>query len=115
FRARKSSSRNASTPRKMGAPSAQCRQREGFMKNDYLWDGSGEPDPELRRIEKSLGRVRHRGEMPDFPAADFLPSKPSRFAFFTSRWTPRFAAATLLLLALTVSGLLLRFAPVELS
>jgi hypothetical protein len=53
--------------------------------------------------------------MPDFPASDFLPSKPSRFAFFTSGWTPRFAAATLLLLALTVSGLLLRLAPVELS
>jgi len=85
------------------------------MKNDYLWDGSGEPDPELQRIEKSLARFRHRGEMPDFPALDFLPSKPSRFAFFTSGWTPRFAAATLLLLALTVSGLLLRLAPVELS
>jgi hypothetical protein len=85
------------------------------MKNDYLWDGSGEPDPELRRIEKSLARFRHRREMPDSPATHFLPSKPSRFAFFTSGWTPRFAAATLLLLALTVSGLLLRFAPVELS
>jgi FecR protein len=85
------------------------------MKNDYLWDGSGEPDPELQRIEKSLARFRHRGEMPDFPATHFSPSKPSRFAFFTSGWTPRFAAATLLLLALTVSGLLLRLAPVELS
>ncbi len=84
------------------------------MKNDYLWDGSGEPDPELQRIEKSLARFRHRGEMPDFPALDFLPSKPSRFAFFTSGWTPRFAAAAVLLLALTVSGWLLRLAPVEL-
>jgi hypothetical protein len=85
------------------------------MKNDYLWDGSGKPDPELQRIEKSLARFRHRGEMPDFPVTDCLRSKPSRFAFFTSGWTPRFAAATLLLLALTVSGLLLRFAPVEVS
>ena len=85
------------------------------MKNDYLWDGSGEPDPELQRIEKSLAQFRYRGEMPDFPVANFLPSKPSHFAFFTSGWTPRFAAATLLLLALTASGLLLRLAPVELS
>src|SRR5882757_10712675 len=85
------------------------------MKNDYLWDGSGVPDPELQGIEKSLAQFRHRGEMPDFPGTDFLPSKPSRFAFFTSGWAPRFAAATLLLLALTVSGLLLRLAPVELS
>jgi hypothetical protein len=85
------------------------------MKNDYLWDGSGEPDPDLQRMEKSLAQFRHRGEMHDFPVTDFLPSKPSRFAFLTSRWTPRFAAATLLLLALTVSGLLVRLAPVELS
>ena len=85
------------------------------MKNDYLWDGSGEPDPELQRIEESLAQFRHRGGMRDFPAAGFLPSKPSRFAFLTSRWTPRFAAATFLLLALTVSGLLLRLAPVEFS
>src|SRR6266853_5213159 len=99
----------------MAAPCASCRKREGFMKNGYLWDGSGEPDPELQRVEKSLARFRHRGEMPDFPVTGFLQSKPSRFAFFTSGWTPRFAAATLLLLALTVSGLLLRLAPVELS
>lgn len=85
------------------------------MKNDYLWDGSGEPDPELQRIEKSLAQFRHRGETPDFPAANFLPSKPPHFSFFASGWTPRFAAATVLLLALTVSGLLLRLAPVELS
>ena len=85
------------------------------MKKDYLWDGSGEPDPELQRVEKSLARFRHRGEMPDFPVTGFLQSKPSRFAFFTSGWTPRFAAAILLLLGLTVSGLLLRLAPVELS
>jgi len=84
------------------------------MKKDYLWDGSGEPDPELQRIEKSLAQFRYRGEMPDFPVANFLPSKPSRFAFFTSGWTPRFAGAAVLLLALTVSGWLLRLAPVEL-
>jgi hypothetical protein len=77
------------------------------MKNDYLWDGSGEPDPELQRVEKSLARFRHRGEVPDFPAADFLQSKPSRFAFFASRWIPRFAAVTLLFLALVSSFLFL--------
>ena len=32
------------------------------MKNDYLWDGSGEPDPELQRIEKSLARFRYDSE-----------------------------------------------------
>jgi hypothetical protein len=85
------------------------------MKNDYLWDGSGEPNPELQRIEKSLARFRHSGETPDFPAVDSLHRKPSRFAFLTSGRTPRFAAATLLLLALIVSGFLLRFTPMESS
>jgi hypothetical protein len=28
------------------------------MKEDYLWDGSGPPDPEIARLEKTLGRLR---------------------------------------------------------
>lgn len=28
------------------------------VNDDYLWDGSGEPDPEVRRLEKLLGRFR---------------------------------------------------------
>jgi hypothetical protein len=85
------------------------------MKNDYLWDGSGEPDPELQRIEKSLARFRHSGEAPNFSAEHCLHRKPSRFAFLTSGWTPRFAAATLLVVALIASGLFLRRSPVEVS
>jgi len=83
------------------------------MKNDYLWNGSGEPDPELQRIEKSLARFRHSGETPDFPTVVSLHRKPSRFAFLTSGWTPRFAAATLLTLALIASGLFLLRSPVQ--
>jgi hypothetical protein len=87
------------------------------MRNDYLWDGSGEPDPELQRIERSLARFRYTGETPEFPAADFLQSqaKPSHFAFFTVGWTPRFASATLLIVALTASVLLLRLSPLQVS
>ena len=29
------------------------------MKDDYLWDGSGEPDPEMQKLENLLGRYRH--------------------------------------------------------
>jgi hypothetical protein len=29
------------------------------MKDDYLWDGSGEPDPEVQKLETILGRYRH--------------------------------------------------------
>lgn len=29
------------------------------MKDDYLWDGSGEPDPEVQKLETVLGHYRH--------------------------------------------------------
>ena len=34
----------------------------------YLWDGSGEPDPEIVRLETLLGQLRHRGLPPELPA-----------------------------------------------
>jgi len=34
---------------------------------DYLWDGSGEPDPEIQRLEAILGRFRHDRPAPVFP------------------------------------------------
>ena len=37
------------------------------MKDDYLWDGSGEPDPEIQELETLLGRFRHSRPAPDFP------------------------------------------------
>jgi len=36
------------------------------MNDDYLWDGSGEPDPEIQEIESALGRFRHNRRAPDF-------------------------------------------------
>jgi hypothetical protein len=37
------------------------------MKSDYLWDGSGEPDPELQKLERALGPFRSQAEAPAFP------------------------------------------------
>jgi hypothetical protein len=78
------------------------------MKNDYLWDGSGEPDPELQRIEKSLSQFRYSREMPSLPAIDSAQRKPWIVDILTTGWIPRFAAAASLLLALGGSILLLR-------
>lgn len=36
------------------------------MKDDYLWDGSGEPDPEVQKLETALGRYRHNQPAPAF-------------------------------------------------
>jgi hypothetical protein len=38
------------------------------MRDDYLWDGSGEPDPEIQKLEAALGRLRHNRPAPVFPA-----------------------------------------------
>jgi hypothetical protein len=36
-------------------------------RDDYLWDGSGEPDPEIQRLEGLLGKFRHHRPAPAFP------------------------------------------------
>ena len=36
--------------------------------HDYLWDGSGTPDPEVQKLEGVLGKFRHDGPTPVFPA-----------------------------------------------
>jgi len=35
--------------------------------DDYLWDGSGEPDAEIQRLEGLLGKFRHNRRAPVFP------------------------------------------------
>jgi hypothetical protein len=54
------------------------------MKDDYLWDGSGEPDPEIQKLEKALGRYRHDRPAPSFEqVVDLRPAKTrSRFFHF---------------------------------
>ena len=38
--------------------------------SDYLWDGSGEPDPGVAHLEEVLGALRHRGTIPALPRRD---------------------------------------------
>src|SRR5215472_3598304 len=38
------------------------------MKDDYLWEGSGQPDPEIQRLESLLGRFRQSVPAPEFAA-----------------------------------------------
>src|SRR4051812_48047764 len=37
------------------------------MTDNYLWDGSGEPDPEVERLEALLGRLRSTAPPPALP------------------------------------------------
>lgn len=71
------------------------------MKDDYLWDGSGEPDLEVQKLETVLGRYRHNQPAPAFDeVSDVRPVKP-RTRFFGSRFSFQLVAvaATLLIAA----------------
>jgi hypothetical protein len=65
------------------------------MNDDYLWDKSGAPDPEVERLEQTLGRFRHTRPAPDFPAVLPREDRPR-----TSRILWPLAAAAVVLFAL---------------
>ena len=50
-------------------------------KHDYLWDKSGEPDPEILKLEAALTEFRHAGPVPVLP--EIAPYR--RRIFFTGR------------------------------
>ncbi len=64
------------------------------MRDDYLWDRSGKPDPEIERLERTLGRVRHQPKPLELPAA-----RTQRRRVF-----PGLAAAAAIALALLSAG-----------
>jgi ferric-dicitrate binding protein FerR (iron transport regulator) len=70
------------------------QQLEG---SDYLWDGSGQPDPEVQKLESLLAKFRHDRPAPAFP--EIVPQKP--WTFFTRRmWlVPALAAAAVVVIA----------------
>lgn len=68
------------------------------MKDDYLWDGSGEPDPEVQQLESLLLSYRHSQLPPAFDqlAPDELRSRRASLPVF--RLPFRFAAVAAVLL-----------------
>jgi hypothetical protein len=81
---------------------------KGPGNHDYLWDGSGEPDPEIQKLEAALSKFRHSGEAPNF--AQISEAAPARrfwlLEAFRAR-TPRFllAGAGALVVAIAVFGI----------
>ncbi len=77
-------------------------EKDPLMKDDYLWDGSGEPDPEVQKLESALGRFRHNQPAPAFERL-VEARVPAPRGFF-NRWPSlRFAALTATLL-ITIAG-----------
>src|SRR5436309_2470786 len=64
------------------------------MKDDYLWDGSGEPDPDVEQLEKLLGSYRYQARPLD---ARFEQQLSARRSFF---WVKYAAAAAIIVMAL---------------
>ncbi|HMI52798.1 MAG TPA: FecR family protein [Candidatus Saccharimonadales bacterium] len=77
------------------------------MRNDYLWDGSGEPDPEIQKLEKAMARFRLTAPAPSFRELEVqrVSAAPSRAKFF---WVSRVAAAAVVAVSVTAAGLVLR-------
>jgi len=67
------------------------------MNDDYLWDRSGEPDPEVERLERVLGEYRYR-ETP------LSPVLRSHFSWQRKPWV-MFAAAAAAAILIVVAGL----------
>jgi hypothetical protein len=78
------------------------------MNEDYLWDGSGEPDQEIEKLENTLGRFRHHGQAPEFP--EITATRHRRFweRIVPSHWSLglRLAAATAIILFVIAFGVL---------
>jgi len=70
------------------------------MNEEYLWDKSGEPDPEIQRLEEILGTLRYQPKTFDVPPEILM--RPRR------SYVPLFAIAASLLLALLAGGIWLR-------
>jgi hypothetical protein len=82
------------------------------MKDDYLWDGSGEPDPEVQKLEKLLGRYRHDRPTRSFEqVTEITPPKPVR-GFFNFRFSVQLAVPAAALLVATALVLYVQRKPV---
>jgi hypothetical protein len=69
------------------------------MRDDYLWDKSGRPDPEIERLEQLLGNLRYRRPAQDLPLPERSPVQTRR-----SMFTTFLAAAAAVLLMITAAG-----------
>lgn len=69
------------------------------MRDDYLWDKSGEPDSEIEQLEELLGNLRYRRPTEGLPLPAHAPVRPR------SAFAPSLAIAAALLLMLGAAGL----------
>src|SRR6202521_5973398 len=81
--------------------------KEGeLLKNDYLWDGSGEPDAAVVKLERALGKFRHAGRAPELPEHLAVAGESRKALKGTRLWFQFAAVAASVLIVFSVwSGL----------
>ena len=72
---------------------------------DYLWDKTGEPDPEIQQLEEILGTLRYQPRPLEIP--DDLQTNPRQgfFSAFAPRLVPSLAIAATIVIVLLGLGL----------
>lgn len=80
------------------------------MRDDYLWDRSGEPDPEIQRLEDTLGRLR----APE-PPREWRPQPKIRAIPVSSAWDVRWRGAMAAGIALVLGASWLVSRPVRMG
>jgi hypothetical protein len=81
------------------------------MKDDYLWDGSGEPDPEVQKLETALGRFRHNQPTPAFDQLVEIRPAKQRWSLFSLRWSYQLAFVAAVVVLTATVFLVLRQGP----
>jgi hypothetical protein len=69
------------------------------MNDEYLWDKSGKPDPEMEKLEGLLGELRYRRPSTPLPLPQRAPVHTRRF------FRPAYAAAAAILCAAVIASL----------
>ncbi len=78
------------------------REKENHMNDDYLWDGSGTPDPEIQRLESLLAEFRHVDRPLVLPSETPVASSRPRGLLLQMPWLPRLATAAVILFAVAL-------------
>lgn len=69
------------------------------MPDDYLWNRSGTPDPEIERLEQVMGRLRSSRPAPDWSAVPKVRTMPVPRFWSAKSWQAAIAASIILFLA----------------
>jgi len=84
-----------------------------LVKNDYLWDGSGEADAAVVRLQRALGKFRHAGRPPELPEIFAAAGESRKELRGAGLWFQFAAAAASVLMMFSVwVGLRLQSEPV---